>query len=264
MVRPAVLTIAGSDSGGGAGIQADLRTITSLGLHAASAITAVTAQNSREVTDVFLLPLSSIERQIDAVMSELMPVAVKTGMLGSAEVVSLVARKMREWKPRFLVVDPVMISTSGTTLLDEEGVDRMKSELLPLATVITPNWEETGALISAWPRGLVDLERIAISFERLGVSAVFLKGGHIDDGETVVDTLWDAGIFHSFEHPRIADAEGHGSGCVVASAIACGLGSGRSLPESVGSAIGLVSSAIAARYASGGSRPVFLPLSTGI
>ncbi|HVT04067.1 MAG TPA: bifunctional hydroxymethylpyrimidine kinase/phosphomethylpyrimidine kinase [Thermoanaerobaculia bacterium] len=261
--RASVLTIAGSDSGGGAGIQADLKTITALGLHAATAITAVTAQNSRHIIDIMTVSLESLERQIDAVMSDLKPVAVKTGMLVSAEIVALVARKMREWKPRFLVVDPVMISTSGTALLNDEAIEVLKTELLPLATVITPNWDETAALINAYPRGLVDIERIALSFERLGAPAVLVKGGHIDESETVTDTLWESGTFHSFEHPRIANAQTHGSGCILASAIASGLASGRSLPESVGKAIDLVSAAIAARYASGDSRQVFLPLATG-
>src|SRR5687768_15284869 len=136
MPKPCVLTIAGSDSGGGAGIQADLKAIAAFGVHGASAIAAITAQNSREVTGVFPLPNSIVEAQIDAVMSDLNPAVIKLGMLGTAELVELVARKLEQWKPQAIVLDPVMIAGSGARLLEENAVDAVRERLVPLATIV--------------------------------------------------------------------------------------------------------------------------------
>lgn len=259
MMRPAVLTIAGSDSGGGAGIQADLKTFQAFGVHGASAITAITAQDSRAVTSVLTLPDDIVEAQIDAVMRDLAPGVVKLGMLGNARMVELVARKLDEWKPGSVVLDPVMIASSGDSLLEEDAIEAVRTLLLPRASLVTPNWHEAGALIHAWPRGTEDIERIVISLQRLGATAVLIKGGHLE-GEAVLDTLYEAGQYSEFRHPRIPDAEGHGTGCTLASAIAAGLALGRSMKDSCATAADFVHQALADRYATGNSRQVYLDI----
>jgi hydroxymethylpyrimidine/phosphomethylpyrimidine kinase len=257
MKRPCVLTIAGSDSGGGAGIQADLKAIASFGVHGASAIAAITAQNSRAVTQVFDLPDEIIEAQIDAVMSDLRPAVVKTGMLGTKRIVELVARKLEQWRPEYVVIDPVMIASSGDRLLEDEAIEAVRTLLLPIATVVTPNWDEAGALINAFPRGLQDLERIMLSFQRLGAKAVLLKGGHLETPE-VVDTLFEGETYHQFSHPRLAEARGHGTGCTLASAIAAGLALGHTLVEACRVAVDFTCAALQERYAVGDSDEVYL------
>jgi hydroxymethylpyrimidine/phosphomethylpyrimidine kinase len=257
MRRPCVLTIAGSDSGGGAGIQADLKAIASFGVHGASAIAAITAQNSRAVTRVLGLPDEIIEAQIDAVMSDLRPAVVKTGMLGTKRIVELVARKLEQWRPEHVVVDPVMIASSGDPLLEEEAIEAVRTLLLPIATVVTPNWDETGALINAFPRGFQDLERIMLSFQRLGAKAVLLKGGHLET-PVVVDTLFDGGTYHQFTHPRLMEARGHGTGCTLASAVAAGLALGHTLPDACRVAVDFTYAALQERYAVGDSDEVYL------
>lgn len=257
MPKPCVLTIAGSDSGGGAGIQADLKAIAAFGVHGASAIAAITAQNSRAVTDVFPLPNSIVEAQIDAVMSDLNPSVVKLGMLGTAELVELVARKLEQWKPQAIVLDPVMIAASGARLLEENAVDAVRERLVPMATIVTPNWMEAGELINASPRGLEDVQRIALSFKKLGARAVLIKGGHVPT-DPVVDTLFDGESYEEFSHPRIQNAESHGTGCTLASAIAAGLALGRSLSDACRTAVQFVHEALQARYAVGNSREVYL------
>ena len=256
--RPAVVTIAGSDSGGGAGIQADLKAFGAFGVHGASVITAITAQNSRAVTDVFTLPDSIVESQIDAVMSDLQPQVVKLGMLGNERMVELVARKLREWRPATIVLDPVMIASSGARLLEEAAVEALKRELLPMAALVTPNWDEAAALINAFPRGLQDIERIVISLQRLGATGILIKGGHLEEGSDVVDTLYAEGEYTEFRHSRIAGAEAHGTGCTLASAAAANLALGESLKEACRKAIDLVHHALSARYATGGSKQNYL------
>lgn len=257
MNKPCVVTIAGSDSGGGAGIQADVKAIAAFGVHGATVITAITAQNSRAVTEVLALPDAIIEAQIDTVMSDLMPRVVKIGMLGNERIVRLVARKLKQWKPREIVLDPVMIASSGAALLEESAMDALKEALLPLATIITPNWFEAGALIGATPRGLEDVQRVALSLERLGARATLLKGGHIP-GPTVVDTLYDGETFTEFEHQRIEGAENHGTGCALASSVAACLARGDSLVDACRSAVDFVYDALQKRYATGSSKPVYL------
>lgn len=257
MSRPTVLTIAGSDSGGGAGIQADLKTFQAFRVHGACAITAITAQDSRTVASVMTLPDDIVEAQIDTVMRDLAPRAVKLGMLGNARMVELVARKLDQWNPETVVLDPVMIASSGDPLLEEDAVEAIRSLLLPRATIVTPNWHEAGALINAWPRGREDIERIVISLQRLGARAILLKGGHLE-GDPVLDTLYEDGEYREFQHRRIADAEGHGTGCALASAVAAGLALGRSLKDACASAADFVHEALIDRYATGNSRQVYL------
>lgn len=257
MNRPCVVTIAGSDSGGGAGIQADLKAIASFGVHGASVITAITAQNSRAVTGVLALPDEIIEAQIDAVMSDLAPGVVKIGMLGNERIVRLVAKKLEEWKPQQIVLDPVMIASSGAALLEEGAMDALKETLVPMATLITPNWFEAGALIGATPRGLEDVQRVAWSLQRLGARASLLKGGHIE-GSSIVDTLFDGETFTEFEHQRIEEAESHGTGCTLASSVAAALARGDSLVEACRAGVDFVYAALTGRYGTGNSKPVYL------
>jgi hydroxymethylpyrimidine/phosphomethylpyrimidine kinase len=259
MNRPSVLTIAGSDSGGGAGIQADLKTFQAFGVHGASAITAVTAQDSRTVSSVLTLPDDIVEAQIDMVMNDLAPGVVKLGMLGNARMVELVSRKLDQWKPSRVVLDPVMIASSGDSLLEEDAIEAVRTLLLPRATVVTPNWHEAGALINAFPRGAQDIERIVISLQRLGATSILIKGGHLE-GDPVVDTLYEDGEYTEFRHPRIVDADGHGTGCVLASAVAAGLALGRSLRDACRDAADFVHQALVDRYATGNSRQVYLEL----
>lgn len=260
MTRACVMTIAGSDSGGGAGIQADLKAITARGVHAATTITAVTAQNSREVTAVFSLPASIVTAQIDAVMNDMRPSTIKIGMLGTAELVRLVADKLREWKPRDIVLDPVMIASSGARLLDEDAVAAVRDELVPLATITTPNWPEAEALLGRAIDGLQDLPDAAEDLFRIGARAILFKGGHLG-GNEVVDTLCTPEEAREFRNQRILDAEAHGTGCTLASAIAAGLALGETLTEACGNAIAIVQSAIRDRYAVGSSKPLFLSTS---
>ncbi|MFN2443817.1 MAG: bifunctional hydroxymethylpyrimidine kinase/phosphomethylpyrimidine kinase [Thermoanaerobaculia bacterium] len=255
--RNSVLTIAGSDSGGGAGIQADLKTFAWFGLHGASAITAITAQNSREVTAVFPLGDEIVEAQIDAVMSDLRPSVVKIGMLGTASLVRTVARKLREWKPAQIVLDPVMIASSGARLLAEDAVAALRSELLPLATVLTPNWPEAGELIGGDPGETAEIAEFAARLSALGPFAVVLKGGHLP-GSPVVDTLVIGAETREYRHERIPEAEGHGTGCALASAVAANLALGRELPEAVALATDFVHQALLDRYSTGSSKNNYL------
>lgn len=256
--RPCVMTIAGSDSGGGAGIQADLKAITSRGVHAATAITAITAQNSREVSRVFVLPAEIVEAQIDTVMRDLSPQVIKIGMLGTAELTELVARKIDEWKPGHVVLDPVMIASSGARLLAGDAVNALRNSLLPLATIVTPNWPEAEELLGhALDPG--DLEKSAEAFRRIGAPAILFKGGH-RSGSEVLDLLYSASGVVEFRNPRIEHAEGHGTGCTLAAAIGAGLALGESLEEACRVAIEIVQEGLRGRYSVGSSKPLFLAI----
>ncbi len=224
--KPSTLTIAGSDSGGGAGIQADLKTFHARGTHGLTAITAVTSQNTRGVTAVHTLPLAHIRSQIDAVFDDFPIAAVKTGMLGSAAITRLVAKELRQRRPAWLVVDPVMIATSGARLLDDDALDAMVQRLIPLADVLTPNLPEAEALLGR-PLGR-DMDSVGADLLALGPRGVLLKGGH-GKGREVIDRFYDASGVIEVRHPRLP-IEGHGSGCTLASAVAAGLARGK-LPQ---------------------------------
>lgn len=252
---PRALTIAGSDSGGGAGIQADLKTFQELGVFGMSAITAITAQNTLGVQHVFPLPAETVEQQLDSVLSDIGTDAVKTGMLFSAEIIGLVARKIRQYGvERSLVVDPVMIAKGGASLLQREAVEALREELLPLAAVITPNVPETCALLGldaiADLDGMVDAAR---RLHALGPRYVLLKGGHMDGGEAV-DVLFDGSEAALYRAPRIATRHTHGTGCTTASALAAGLARGLPMADAVDEAKRFVTAAIGAA----------LPLGRGI
>jgi hydroxymethylpyrimidine/phosphomethylpyrimidine kinase len=241
---PVALTIAGSDSGGGAGIQADLKTFQALGVYGTSAITAITAQNTLGVHAVHAVPLADVRAQIDAVVSDLRPEALKTGMLATAELVSTVATAIREHELVRYVLDPVMVATSGDRLLAADAVTTLVRELLPLADVVTPNLHEA-AILAARPVATVDDMRLAgARILELGASAVLLKGGHLED--EAVDLLMDGREERIWRRPRMNTPHTHGTGCTLSAAIAAGLARGDDLGSAVDRAVRYVSRAIAA------------------
>lgn len=246
-----VLTIAGSDSGGGAGIQADLKTICVLGGHAMSAITAVTAQNTRGVTGIHALPCEFVRLQIETVLDDIGADAVKTGMLANAAIIEEVAAVVAERKLAPLVVDPVLAAESGAGLIEGSAADVLMKRLMPLATVVTPNAVEAGRLLGMKVENLADQRRAALRFAELGVRAVLVKGGHLPGGDAI-DVLFEAGDLREFASPRLAAANTHGTGCILASAIAYYLGSGAELAVAVERAKAFVSRAIAGGLAIGG------------
>jgi len=226
-----VVTIAGSDTGGGAGIQADLKTIASLGGYGMTIITALTAQNSLGVQSVYPIPLPFIEAQMDAVFTDMGADCVKTGMLWEAAVVKLVAKKLASFRINRLVVDPVIAATDGTCLLDAEGQVALQRELLPLATLVTPNLPEAAALAGMGVGSVREMQAAAKRIREYGVEAVLIKGGHLDGDP--VDLLLDASGFTEFPAKRISTTDVHGTGCVLSAAIATELAKGASLKEAV-------------------------------
>ncbi|MCX6901116.1 MAG: bifunctional hydroxymethylpyrimidine kinase/phosphomethylpyrimidine kinase [Verrucomicrobia bacterium] len=232
--QPVALTVAGSDSSGGAGVQADLRTFWALGVRGASAITALTCQNARKVIGVQVARAAIVGRQIQAACDETRPAAVKTGMLANAPIVAAVARELAQWRLKNIVVDPVMISSSGHRLLSARAVATLRDELLPLAMLITPNLDEARVLLGGQPIcGVKQMRDAAKSLSaRLGV-AVLIKGGHLPEGETAVDVLWENGRLHEFRAPRVAAVKIHGSGCIYSAAITAWLARGADLVEAV-------------------------------
>ena len=232
---PRALTIAGSDSGGGAGIQADLKTFAALGVYGTSAITAVTAQNTRGVTKVQALSPAMVEAQIDAVVSDIGADAVKTGMLANARIIRAVASKLREYALDRVVIDPVMVAASGARLLAQDAVDVYKTELFPLATVVTPNILEAEALLGARVRTHAAQEKAARSLHGMGPRYVIVKGGHLS-GDESTDVLFDGKKFSYFSAPRVATTSNHGTGCTFASAIAAGLAKSMTVEDAVGAA----------------------------
>lgn len=245
------LSIAGSDSGGGAGIQADIKAIQANGVFATSVIAAVTAQNTVAVTQAFELPLDVIEAQIDALYDDIRIDAVKTGMLSSAAIIDLIARKMEERKVERLVVDPVMVSKSGFRLLKEEAVAVLKERLLPLATVVTPNAHEAGDLIGGTVETLEQAREAARMIHDFGVRNVLVKGGHLTRQRNAVDVLFDGQQFHTFEAPFLDSRFTHGTGCTYASAITAGLARGFPLRESIARAKRYVTEAVRHGFAIG-------------
>jgi hydroxymethylpyrimidine/phosphomethylpyrimidine kinase len=238
------LTIAGSDSGGGAGIQADLKTFSAFGVYGVSAIAALTAQNTVEVAGVHPVPPEFVAQQIDAVASDIAIDAVKTGMLATAAIVEAVADALARWSLRQVVVDPVMVAKSGARLLTDDAVEHVRLRLLPLAAVVTPNRMEAEVLIGRDVRTRDDAREAAQALVGLGARAVVIKGGHFDEAD-VVDLLFDGERFHEFHHPRQPTRHTHGSGCTFAAAIAAGLASGDDLGRAVQVAADYVAGAIA-------------------
>lgn len=237
------LTIAGSDSGGGAGIQADLKTFQRFGVFGTSALSLVTAQNTLGVQAIHQLPVGLVLEQIDSVVRDLRPHAIKTGALGSPEVIEAVADAVRRHELYPLVVDPVMISKHGQRLLDQPAVEALRRHLLPTATLITPNLHEAGALLG---REIVDeaaMAEAAKELAALGPEAVWLKGGSLP-GEGAIDLLYDGEEIHRFSAPKLESRSTHGTGCTASAAITAGLALGRSLLDSVGMAKRYIQQAI--------------------
>ena len=249
------LTIAGSDSGGGAGIQADLKTFSALGVFGMSAVTAITAQNTVAVTAVFEIPTDVIAAQIDAVVTDIGVDAVKTGMLSSSEIIRVVAAKIREHRLSTAVIDPVMVATSGDRLLREEAVEALRTELLPLAMVVTPNLPEAEVLTGLTITTLEQMREAARQIVGLGARSVIVKGGHLEGD--AVDVFFDGTNFLELPAPRINTTSTHGTGCTLASAIAALLAGGEPLEAAITGAKAYVTAAIEQAYPIGhGHGPV--------
>ena len=246
---PIALTIAGSDSGGGAGIQADLKAFHARGVHGLSAVTAITSQNTRGVDAIHAVPQAHVRNQLAALFDDFPIAAVKTGMLGNAAIARLVAREIAARKPAWLVVDPVMIATSGARLLDESALDTLVHGLIPLADVLTPNLPEAEALLGRRIRTAAQCDTAGAALLALGASAVLLKGGHGSGGD-MVDRYYDARGRLELRHPRLP-LEGHGTGCTLAAAITAELARGRAPRSAVRRAVAYVQRALQYGYRPG-------------
>ncbi|WP_315773356.1 MULTISPECIES: bifunctional hydroxymethylpyrimidine kinase/phosphomethylpyrimidine kinase [unclassified Bradyrhizobium] len=246
MSTPVALTIAGSDSSGGAGIQADLKTFAALAVYGASVLTALTAQNTKGVTGVHLVPPDFVTAQIDAVFDDLAVGAVKIGMVAQAPIAAAIAASLARWTPSHVVLDPVMVATSGARLLPEDAIDALRRGLIPRTSLITPNLPEAAALLDE-PVATSD-EAIAAQGRRLlalGCPAVLIKGGH-GQGTDSTDYLITADGCIALASPRVATKNTHGTGCSLSSAVAAGLAKGESLEAAVRNAKAFISGAIAA------------------
>jgi len=239
------LTIAGSDSGGGAGIQADLKTFQQFGVFGTTVIVALTAQNTRQVRAVESVPENMVTEQLTALAEDLPPAALKTGMLAEAAMVRLVARAIRQngWGP--LVVDPVMVSTSGARLLSTEAEEVVREDLIPLAALVTPNLDEAAILTGRVVHDGPTMERAGTTLLRFGAGAALIKGGHLS-GPVLTDILVTPSGIRRFSRPRIDTASVHGTGCTLSAAITAGLALGRPLERAVEDGLDFVHRAIAA------------------
>jgi hydroxymethylpyrimidine/phosphomethylpyrimidine kinase len=245
-MTPIALTIAGSDSGGGAGIQADLKTFAALEVYGASVIAALTAQNTQRVAAVHAVPAAFVTAQLDAVFSDLAVGAVKIGMLGNADVVAAVAAGLARWKAKNVVLDPVLVASSGARLLAPDAVAVLKRDLMPHARVVTPNIPEAAALLDDKPAtSEAEMQAQAERLLALGAKAVLIKGGH-GGGIESVDLLVDGKSVTRLAAPRIVTRNTHGTGCTLSSAIAAGLAQGHDLAVAVRDAKDFVTAAIAA------------------
>jgi hydroxymethylpyrimidine/phosphomethylpyrimidine kinase len=250
------LTIAGSDSSGGAGIQADLKTFAAFGVYGASAITAVTAQSTRGIEAALALEADFVTAQIEAVAGDFTIDATKIGMLANAAIVEAVAAAIAELELPLVVLDPVLVSSSGERLLDDDGVRALCAELLPRARVVTPNIPEAEALSGRRVQSMDDAREAARRIHDMGAAAVIITGGHAFStphdaprathlGDEVVDLLFDGHAFHELRVPRVESRQTHGTGCTFASALAAGLALGRELPDAAARAQQYVAGAIA-------------------
>ena len=256
MKMKTALTIAGSDSGGGAGIQADIKTMMANGVYAMSAITALTAQNTTKVADIMEVTPQFLAEQLDCIFTDIRPDAVKTGMVASAALIRTIAGKLTEYQAENIVVDPVMVSTSGARLISEEAIETLKEKLFPLATVITPNIPEAEVLADMEIETVQDMEKAAeVIGTRYGCS-VLLKGGHqLNDANDLLFQKGKEPVW--FQGKRIDNPNTHGTGCTLSSAIASNLAKGRDLETSVRYAKNYISGALAAMLDLGkGSGPM--------
>lgn len=246
------LTIAGSDSGGGAGIQADLKAFAAHRVHGLSAIAALTAQNTRGVIAVHVPPLEFLQAQIDACFDDFDIFAVKLGMLANAEVIHCVADALEKHRPAHIVLDPVMVATSGARLLEGSALDALRTRLLPLATLVTPNTPEAELLVGHPIVNADDAERAAAALLALGADAVLLKGGHLLEGNRVIDRFYDGVSSDAFIHARLP-LDAHGTGCTLASAITAQLCNGLSLANACEAGIDYVARGLQQGYTPGRS-----------
>jgi hydroxymethylpyrimidine/phosphomethylpyrimidine kinase len=237
-----VLTIAGSDCSGGAGIQADIKTITAHKMYAMSAITALTAQNTTGVYGVMDAPAEFVANQIDCIFNDIFPDSVKIGMVSNAEVINIIAEKLKEYNAKNIVVDPVMISTSGSKLLNDDAIDTLITKLLPIADVITPNIHEAESLCGFAINTKEDMINAAKTIADMVKVNVLIKGGHLSDCSD--DLLYTNGEIYWFESKRIDNPNTHGTGCTLSSAIACNLAVDYSLKESIENAKNYISGAL--------------------
>jgi hydroxymethylpyrimidine/phosphomethylpyrimidine kinase len=245
-MTPVALTIAGSDSSGGAGIQADLKTFAALGVYGASVITALTAQNTRGVSGIHQVPAGFVTAQIDAVFSDLDVGAVKIGMVAQREGIDAIVAGLKRWSPNHVVLDPVMVATSGDRLLAAEAVEALRAKLIPCAALITPNLPEAAALLDE-PVALseADIEDQGRRLLAMGCRAVLIKGGHGQGAEST-DYFIDANGMVALAAPRVATRNTHGTGCSLSSAIAAGLAKGEGLEIAIRNAKAWISAAISA------------------
>ncbi len=240
-----ILTIAGSDSGGGAGIQADIKTITVLGGFAMSALTALTAQNTLGVDAIYEIPADFVRKQISAVASDIGVDAVKTGMLANAEIIETVAAMIRELRIELVVVDPVMRAKGGAALIRDDAVETMIQELIPGAFLLTPNIPEAELLSGREIKGIADMKKAAAAIHRLGPRHVLVKGGHLDGSYLrLVDILYDGVDFHEFSSPRVATNDTHGTGCTYSAALTTLLAQGFPVLQAVAEAKEYIAAAI--------------------
>jgi len=254
---PHALSIAGSDSGGGAGIQADLKTFAAMGVYGSTAITAVTAQNTLGVVDWLAMPEDLVAKQIDAVLSDIGAGAVKTGMLANAAIIDTVAGKMREYSIDNLVVDPVMVAKGGHKLLEDNAVTALIEKLLPLAAVVTPNLPEAEVIVGSRIASWVDARDAAHRIVEMGARSVVIKGGHFEDEDTSTDIYFDGQNYREYNAIRVRSKNTHGTGCTFASAIAAGLARGSSITDAIAMAKSYVTLAIQHAYPVGdGHGPV--------
>jgi len=249
MSVPKALTIAGSDSGGGAGIQADLKTFSAFRVFGMSVLTAITAQNSVGVQGVFNLPPEFVGTQIDSVLSDFGADAVKIGMLSTAPIIGAVAERLAARRQQPIVLDPVMIAKSGDSLLEPDARAALIKEMLPLARVVTPNLHEAGALAGMTVETEAEMEEAARRILRLGPRNVLVKGGHLKDAAT--DILWNGREFTRFTAARLVSASTHGTGCTFSAAIAAGLARGLALGDAIREAKAYVTSAIREGFQAG-------------
>jgi hydroxymethylpyrimidine kinase/phosphomethylpyrimidine kinase len=226
------LTIAGSDPSGGAGIQSDLKSFSRLRVYGMAVIAALTAQNTRGVSATAEVTPEFVGKQLDAVLSDIPPDAIKTGMLLTAEVVAVVAERLQQRSVRHLVVDPVMVSTSGAKLLNPDAIETFKRALLPLALLVTPNMDEAGVLTGRTPSDVEDMEQAALDIQGMGARNVLIKGGH-GTGPDAVDVLFDGSSFIHLRAPRVIAQNTHGTGCVLSAAITAHLAQGLDLEQAV-------------------------------
>jgi len=230
---PIALTIAGSDSSGGAGIQADIKTFSSLGVYSASVITNITAQNTCSVHSVHPLPIDVVEAQLRAVFGDLNISCVKIGMLNSSSIIKLVSQILQEYRPKHIVLDPVMISSSGKPLIEANAIEALKTQLFPISTIVTPNIPEAATLLnSSQAKSKSAMYETITKLNKLGSHSVLLKGGHLI-GDTCTDLLSESDIIHEFSQARIATNNTHGTGCTLSSAISANLALGSSIKDAV-------------------------------